>query len=149
MRSAAAPRLTSPVHTPPRNLHQARTYIDSKAWREAYAKEMRTHQAFGSFRSVSHAQLLRGARVVRPVVRFTYKYHYDGRIKGHKAQLSLPSQTIKTGIHYDPKALYVFAADRDAVRLLMSVAAQRRVDLYHADHSRSSYMNGPTAPHCT
>lgn len=137
---AALLRLSSPVHEPPRNLRAARISPDAASWRLAYAKELRTHAVFGTFRSITASHLPRHARFVKPVVIFTYKFDYDGNVKGYKARLAFPGNTLRPGYHFDPGALLVYAADRDAVRLVLSIAAQQRFHLFYADH-KSAFLH--------
>lgn len=133
MRSAAPPPLPQPVRTPPRTVREARRSLESTCWRRAYEKELRTLQSFNSLLPVSVHHIPRGAVVRAPVVTFTYKLDRMGRVNGYKARLSFPGHVLQPGWHFDPDRLSVYAASREAVRLLFSIAAHLSMDIFHID----------------
>lgn len=133
VRAARTPQLSPPGRSVPRTLREARVSCEAHHWREVYEKDLRTHVAFGIFRAVPRASLTAGTKALRLLVIFSHKLDREGHVKGYKARLFYPGNQLLPGYHYDPAALSVHAADRDAVRMIFSIAAHKSMTLYHAD----------------
>lgn len=82
---------------------------------------------------IDNNQIPPGTKVPRPVVTLSYKHDRHGTIVGHKVRCSYPGNRIIPGLHYDPDAVSTYAADRDAVRLVLALSVTNKLDLYHID----------------
>ena len=67
------------------------------------------------------------------MVTFTYKYDKKGNVIGRKARFSYPGNRLALGYDYDNTNIAVYAADRDAVRLMLAMAPNKALRLKHID----------------
>ena len=119
--------------TPPRNLREARAGKEVHAWKLSYEKQRRTLEHFHTFEYIPLHKVPPGTIIHRAVISFTYKYNRRGEITGYKARFAFPGNRLQPGIDYNPEQLSVYTADRDTIRLLLAVVAQRKMRVYHID----------------
>ena len=118
---------------PPRGLHAARKHSHAEQWRSAYETEREAHRSFGTFQPVSKSCLEPGTKNHKLVMAFSYKYHKDGTLAGHKARFAFPGNRLIPDKHYDPEQTAAFTASKESVGLLMSLAVVYNLDLKHID----------------
>lgn len=75
---------------------------------------------FETFDYIDSKILKKGSLVVRPVVKFTYKYSRNG----YKARFSYPVNRLSPYVHYNPEDMAAYSADRYSARLLLELSAQ-------------------------
>lgn len=75
----------------------------------------------------------KGHRPIPFIVNFEYKSDNEGNVIGIKARFALRGDLIILGIHYDPKKFSTPMADKASVRLLISIAANRKWPVEHMD----------------
>ena len=117
----------------PASIQEARDHPDADGWRAALDKEMRMHEHFGTFKYVAEKTVKKRSLVPKAVVRFTYKLDDKGRVSAHKARVAYPGHRLHAGVHYDPRALATYAADRDTIRLLLAIAVTHKLQINHID----------------
>lgn len=109
-------------------------------WREAFGKEYSVHEQFGTFEYVDANSVPRGALIPKAVIRFSYEYDKGGKVVSHKARFEYLGHRLTPGVHCNPHTLStsvigysLYAADRDTICLLLTLAVERGLDLNHVD----------------
>lgn len=83
-------RLSTPVRWALLTLRDARRSPEAQLRRAAYKKELRTLESFGTLLAAPRASVHPGARVVRAVTTFTYKYDETGCVKAIRPDCRIP-----------------------------------------------------------
>lgn len=111
----------------------ARHSEEAPLWEKAYEQEEQRHREFRTFQYVNATDVPADALVVPAVVTFTYKHAPDGTVLDYKARFPYPGNRLVPGMHYNPEELAMYAADRDAVRLLLTISARLGLTAQHLD----------------
>lgn len=114
-------------------LSHARKRYDAIHWKRACEKELRMHDHFGTLQLVDEHKLPKRTTALRPVITFTYKRDKNGEITGYKVRASYPGNRLIPGLHYDPDTIAAYAADRDAIRLILALSVNMDMQAYHLD----------------
>ena len=122
-----------PLPEPPRGIRAARRHSHVDGWRAAYENERQAHIDFATFSPVSRSTLPPHTKVYKLITAFSYKYDKEGRLAGYKARFAFPGNRLQPGVHFDSNDTAAFTASRDAVRMIVSLAAQKDLLLKHAD----------------
>lgn len=96
------------------------------------------HEEFGTFKYVDSNKLLENAFIAKPVFTLRHKHSKHGKVTGYKVRASYPEDKLIPGVHYHPETIAEYVADRDAVRLMLAIAAQmslRPITLIWSVHS--------------
>ena len=118
---------------PRRTVAQARKGEDTTEWKKVYERVRLAHQKFATFQYVPRSTLPPDAQIRDAVVNFTYKYDKKGNFIGHKARFSYPGNRLALGYDYEITNTAVYAADRDAVRLMLAMAPNKALRINHID----------------
>lgn len=125
--------LVSSLPKAPASLPAARKHPFARQWKKAYAEEVAKLGTFETFATVPRRSLPRNTIVPRAQVRLVYKEDDDGRLIGFRARIVYPGNRLISGLHYDARDTATFSADRDSLRIVIAIAAQKGYELYHVD----------------
>lgn len=73
------------------------------------------------------------AIITRIVINYDYKYDEKGQINDRKARFTYPGNRLAAGMHYDPEQVAPYTADRNRVRLMISLSTQIKELICHIE----------------
>lgn len=128
----------TPTNPPPQSKAHARLYPDADQWMKAIDVELDKIDARGSVDWSAPNPENRHSQIPF-TVNFEYKRETEGNITERKARFALRGDLMILSIHYVSKKCSEPMADKDTVRLLISIVADRKWTIEHMD-MKSAYI---------
>lgn len=128
-----------PNTPPPRKHLEAMLYPDTKQWMQAIDVLLDKLDK----RDAVQWLPVGTTSTFRPILftlNFEYNRNTDGKLIERKARFALRGDMMEPDIHFDPPKISVPMADKAAVRLLISIVAQKRWKMEHMG-MKSSYIH--------
>eukprot|EP00178_Gracilaria_changii_P023027 TRINITY_DN68_c0_g1_i13.p1 TRINITY_DN68_c0_g1~~TRINITY_DN68_c0_g1_i13.p1 ORF type:complete len:1094 (-),score=78.92 TRINITY_DN68_c0_g1_i13:769-4050(-) len=129
------------VHTPPpATLQQARHYPDAPNWKKAHDDELENLDQHDSIQWLPRDFVPPKEAVIPLMMLYRYKRSADGTILQRKARCNLRGDLMQPGLHFDPKNITTYTADRTTQRLLIAAHVTYKFPLEHFD-IKSAYLH--------
>lgn len=133
------PSVITPNTPPPRTKAHAKLYPDKELWMEAIDSELNkldSRQAVDWTTPTPDGS----SKPIPFTVNFEYKRDSSGQVIERKARFALRGDLMVPNVHYDPRKCSASMADKSTMRLLISIAADRKWPIEHMD-MKSAYIH--------